>query len=96
MKYIVTILGGKEAMFVFPKEVDHHRFAEVLENIRYLDYYTQDNDGKVVSAGFICDSICAGKSETLDLISRPALDCALYKKQRLAQSMPPETDSGSN
>lgn len=75
MKFVCTKdENDKEEIFVFPKHIDHDRFAEVLCHIR-----TDDARGqwqrmfrKPISAGFVSrTNKCFGRSETLDLDSRP-------------------------
>jgi hypothetical protein len=85
MKYIVVVLEGKEKIFIFPKDVDHDRMYEAMEAIRF-DTGFRDwsrkirTEGEAVSAGFITDGRCHGRSETLGLDSRPEVDTALLRE----------------
>lgn len=79
-KYVVMRLNDVETIFTFPKSVDHDRMKEALECIRFGDHRNWTRayrDGEVVSAGFIDGGQCHGRSETLNLESRPKLDTAL-------------------
>jgi hypothetical protein len=83
MKYIVLALGDVEEIFIFPKSVDHDRMVEACEIIRFGDernWNRKYRNGQVVSAGFITNSKCHGRSETLGLNSRGDVDTALFKK----------------
>lgn len=80
MKYIVTVLEGKEVIFLFPRSVDHDRMKEALEAIRFgtsRDWCRKLRESEVISAGFVDRGICHGYSETLDLKSRGDADTAL-------------------
>lgn len=84
MKYIVVMLEGKEQIFIFPKEVDHDRMYEAMEAIRFDvagtfrgDWRRKLRDGEAVSAGFVTNGVCHGRSETLNLDSRGEKDTAL-------------------
>ena len=88
MKYLVANIDGHEALFVFPTEVDHDRMAESLECIRFGGAHNWERklhngakDGKIVSAGFISNGACHGRSETLGLECRPITDTALFRAQ---------------
>jgi len=72
MKYVVVDSDEQgEQMFVFPKNVDHDRFAEVLSNIRYGgDRSWNRIYREPVSAGFTDGKTCYGRSESLNLDSR--------------------------
>lgn len=83
MKYIVIMLEGKEVMFVFPKEVDHDRMYEAMENIRFgseRNWERSLREGEAISAGFITGGVCHGSSETLGLQSRPGTDTKLFEQ----------------
>lgn len=83
MKYIVIVLDGVEVMFIYPKAVDHDRMYEAMEAIRFGSERAWDRklrEGEVVSAGFITNGSCHGKSETMGVGSRPEIDTALFKK----------------
>ena len=68
MKYVCTKdENGKEEIFTFPKSIDHDRFANTLCDIGPDFQYREP-----VSAGFVTRrGKCFGRSETLDLDSRP-------------------------
>ena len=83
MKYIVMALADQEDIFVFPRTVDHDRMKEACEIIRFGDernWNREYRDGEVVSAGFIDNGVCHGRSETLGLSSRGKQDAALLAK----------------
>lgn len=81
MKYIVIMLEGKEKIFVFPKEVDHDRMYEAMQAIRFdtgfRDWERKLRHGEAISAGFVTNGVCHGRSETLNLDSRGDKDTAL-------------------
>ena len=82
MKYIVTRLGDKEGIFVFPRCVDHDRMWEAMQAIRFGDRgnWNRDlRDGEAISAGFVDGGTCHGRSETLNLKSRGTADTALLR-----------------
>jgi hypothetical protein len=91
MKYIVVNLEGHEAIFVFPKAVNHNRMAEALGAIRFGDGYywerklhrAREKDGVLISAGFISGGVCLGRSETLGLASRGEADTKLLREAGL-------------
>lgn len=83
MKYIVMSLNDVEEIFVFPRSVDHDRMVEACEAIRFGDqrnWSHKYHDGEAVSAGFIDDGVCHGRSETLGLSSRGKTDTQLLAK----------------
>ena len=87
MKYIVVLLDDKEEIFTFPNTVDHDRFAECIEAIRFGSNHNWNRklfkaveNGQIISAGFVNSSgECYGSSGTLDLKSRGSQDTALLK-----------------
>jgi hypothetical protein len=82
VKYIVTRLDDKECIFVFPRTVDHDRMWEAMEAIRFGDHRNWERklrDGEAISAGFVANGVCHGRSETLNLASRGAKDTELLK-----------------
>lgn len=90
MKYIVTVCvdgpnKGKEELFIFPKSINHDDMAEVVSFCKqkvghgWERFYKQP-----VSAGFFDGTNFFGRSETLDLDSRPAQDQTLYSKSFLS------------
>lgn len=86
MKYLVAVIDGTELIFTFPRIVDHNRMAEALEAIRFGGDRMWDRklhkgveSGTIISAGFIDNGVCHGKSETLNLKSRGDLDTSLLR-----------------
>ena len=79
MKYIVTKdEDGKEHFFMFPKDINHDDFAEVLSHIKMHEGPGWKRQyRKPISAGFTDGKKCSGRSETLDLDSRGKIDEAL-------------------
>ena len=72
-KYVVVKAEeGGEQIFIFPKTIDHDRFAEVLSVIRVDDGPRGWKRPRwaPVSAGFTDGVRCYGRSETLNLDSR--------------------------
>lgn len=81
-KYIVMQLDGVETIFTFPKTVNHDRMNEAIGAIRIgyeNDWSRKYRQGKAISAGFITEGICHGRSETLNLDSRGDADTELLK-----------------
>lgn len=70
MKYVVVETNGVEQLFIFPKEINHDRFAEVLSYIREGDRNWSREYREPISAGFTDGLSCYGRSESLDLDSR--------------------------
>jgi hypothetical protein len=72
MKYVVVNSAEcGEQLFVFPKNIDHDKFAEVVSNIRHGGHSNWKRVyRKPVSAGFTDGKNCYGLSETLNLKSR--------------------------
>lgn len=73
MKYIVTKNEeGEEEIFLFPRSINHDCMAEVLGRIKDQ---TTGNWTRIfrnpVSAGFVENGRCHGRSETLKLEARP-------------------------
>jgi hypothetical protein len=81
MKYVVVESEeqGKQ-LFIFPKNIDHDVFAEVLS---YIKVGSRQNWNRafreVVSAGFTDGQTCYGHSGTLD-IGAAVTDTALMLK----------------
>lgn len=79
-KYVVVNIDGKDAIVTFPKSIDHDRLYEALRTIRFghgRDWCCKLRSGPAVSAGFVTNGICHGRSETLNLDTRGAVDTAL-------------------
>jgi hypothetical protein len=80
MKYIVVKLGGKEHIFVFPKTIDHDRMQEAVSTLRLGARGNWHREWpEPVSAGFVVQGKCVGRSETLNLDSRGELDTVLLR-----------------
>jgi len=81
MKYIVMALNGAEEIFVFPRTVDHDRMAEACDAIRFGGDRNWERkylrDGECIAAGFVDNGVCHGRSESLNVDSRPGLDTSL-------------------
>ncbi|MGV6396929.1 hypothetical protein ACTUVN_002624 [Pseudomonas caspiana] len=76
MKYIVTRCeNGKEELFMFPKTIDHDKFADAVQGLKkgkgrdWVRIYRTP-----IAAGFTDGTKCVGRSETLNLDSRGRLD----------------------
>ena len=93
MKYIMLQREDKFFPIVFPnhKDFNHDFVAEAIEGLRsgYPEQWERKfvfdgEDVKVVSAGFVTfgpsGAFCYGRSETLDLDSRPE-DTAIIQNQ---------------
>lgn len=65
LKYVIVRRYGREWPIVFPEHYEHRAMVGA--------------DSKVVSAGFIARGVAFGRSETLDVDSRPALDTDLLR-----------------
>ncbi len=91
MKYIVVNLEGHEGIFVFPKAVSHDRMVGAIEGIRFGGglywerklFKAREKDGVLISAGFIVNGACHGRSETLGLASRGEADTKLLREAGL-------------
>ena len=82
MKYVVMANEvGIESIFLFPKSIDHNCFVEAVLRLRDTTLGAWRKPAqKIVSAGFVDDGKCHGKSETLATISRGEIDTALMSK----------------
>lgn len=80
MKYIVTKMDdGTEELFMFPKSIDHDKFADAVDRIRRrTGFMGWERDSRTpIAAGFTDGVKCVGRSETLGLDSRGPIDEAL-------------------
>jgi hypothetical protein len=80
MKYIVMEIDSKEEIFVFPRSVDHDRMVEACQAVRFgaqRDWTRKMFKQSPISAGFIDNGLCCGKSESLGIGSRYEKDTAL-------------------
>ena len=72
MKYVVVTSEYGEQLFTFPKNINHAAFADVLGSIKHGDgRFWQRVYKNPVSAGFTDGTECYGRSESLNLDSRP-------------------------
>lgn len=73
MKYICTeTLEGVQEIFTFPDTVDHDVMAESLMRMKKHTHGIWERVVREpISAGFVGGTMCFGKSETLNLSSRP-------------------------
>ena len=86
MKYVVAkVEGGEEQIFIFPKAIDHDAFAEVLSYIKTGGRNWKREYRSPISAGFTDGAKCYGRSETLNLSSRPS-DTSLLGRASLADA----------
>lgn len=79
-KYIVFNIDGVESIFTFPAYVNHDDMADSCRNIKTyegLNWKRKHNRDAVVSAGFVINGKCQGRSETLDIKSREQIDTKL-------------------
>lgn len=82
-KYIVIAAGGQELLFPFPSTVLHVWMLEAVRQIKQgvPNGWTRPYlDCTCVGAGFIIDEQCYGRSESLNVDSRNALDTALLAR----------------
>jgi hypothetical protein len=83
-KYIVIKRNEVEDMYIFPEDVNHDEFLDNIRGIRFnLDKYEWTRDyleekNTLVSAGFIVNGKCEGRSHSLDVSSRNEVDTALF------------------
>ncbi len=80
MKYVVVESEEQgEQLFIFPKNINHDSFAEILNYIKIGESYNWKRvRRKPISAGFTDGVTCYGKSESLKLESRKS-DTELLK-----------------
>lgn len=79
-KYIVVELNGVEQIFPFPETVIHDRMMDSIGAIKVGTPWRREYRAAVViSAGFISDGVCHGRSETLGVSSRGDVDTALLR-----------------
>ena len=74
MKYVVVNSEEQgDQLFIFPKNIDHNAFAEVLSNIRFYKNGNPRDWKRIyrepISAGFTDGNTCYGKSESLSMSS---------------------------
>lgn len=75
-KYIVIASEGKELIFTFPASIDHDKMFEAVTQVRrgFVRWVKPHIDAEAISAGFVSDGFCVGRSDTLDLNSRGEVD----------------------
>lgn len=91
MKYIVFVgdksdgQGEREFIVLFDRSIDHDLQFESLHSLRNNSGPRWERcwiDPQPVSAGFVSPELqCYGRSETLNVISRPREDTELLKQQ---------------
>lgn len=82
MKYIVVSLNAEEQIFTFPRSIDHDRMMEAIGAAkvgRGANWERPYRPSTAIAAGFIDNGVCHGKSESLKLASRGAVDTALLQ-----------------
>jgi len=80
-KYIVVELNGAEEIFIFPKKISHDRMMESIGAVKmgsFNNWRREYRSAVVVSAGFIDNGVCHGRSETLKVSSRGTIDTQLF------------------
>lgn len=72
MKYVVVHSEEQgEQLFIFPKNINHTDFSEILSYIKIgTPQHWKRVHRTIISAGFTDGSTCYGLSETLKLASR--------------------------
>jgi len=82
MKFITTQdENGKVDLFMFPRSIDHDAMAEAIQGIRNKTHGDWERIyRKPISAGFVENGKCFGRSETLGLEARKD-DTALLRYQ---------------
>lgn len=77
-KYVVMENEGVEEIFIFPITIDHDCFEEVTSYIKnQMNGNWNRKRRKLLAAGFTDGEKCFGRSETLNIDSRGAIDEAL-------------------
>lgn len=73
MKYIVTHCEQHgEEIFVFPESINHNIMAEAIGRLKNQSFGDWSRITRTpVSAGFVKEGKCVGRSESLNLLSRP-------------------------
>lgn len=96
MKYIVFVgdksdgQGEREFIVIFDRSIDHDIQFESLHMLRNNSGTNWERcwvDPQPVSAGFVSPELqCYGRSETLNVDSRPKIDTELLKRKLRAVS----------
>lgn len=86
MKYIVISLGGEETIHIFDPCFDHDRMLEAIKTVKMgckapLRRSLRIGGCACVGAGFIRNSTCYGKSQTLGISSREHEDTELLARK---------------
>ena len=85
MKYVVVASEAGEQLMVFPGNINHDAFAEVLSHIKEGSHSNWKRCyRKPISAGFTDGLTCYGRSESLNLKARIPADTALLKQGGMA------------
>ena len=83
-KYIVIRTeAGVELLFTFPNEVAHVWFFQAVQTTKQgvpHNWLRPYSNAECVGAGFLMDGKCFGKSESLNVASRPGFDTALLER----------------
>jgi hypothetical protein len=82
-KYIVMKdEHGKELLFTFPEMIAHNWMFEAVQNVREgvpQNWARPYRGSDCVAAGFMTkDGVCYGRSESLNIPSRPEIDTKLF------------------
>jgi hypothetical protein len=82
MKYICVLTeNGTHEVFTFPNTVNHDAMMQGLSRLKDKTYGNRKGELRVpVSAGFVVDGVCFGRSITLNISSRPE-DTEILKAQ---------------
>ena len=86
MKFVTLNLLGEDSIILFPKSIAHKEMVEAVRFMKVEDgrgQWSRDFvDLEVVSAGFVTESgNCYGRSESLNVDSRPEKDTELLQSQ---------------
>lgn len=82
-KYIVIKTGGEEMLFLFPAAIAHNHMFEAVTSAKQGPHQSWSRPyrlAEIVSAGFVLNGRCHGRSESLDVSSRPDIDTHLLER----------------
>jgi hypothetical protein len=73
MKYIITSTEDfDQEIFIFPRTINHDIMAESISRMKNQSHGNWKRLTRTpISAGFISNGVCYGKSESLNIKSRP-------------------------
>lgn len=82
MKYIVLDFDGLEFIFIFPIYINHKTMLDSIQAIKIEGGLPAKTyaEAIVVSAGFIKNGKCSGRSESLGKNYRPVYDTKLLQQ----------------